>query len=93
MAWPGQVQLAAYLAGFKHALAQHAGAARETPQQPQLQLNQSAQFPMLYQGLAQQQQQPILYGTPLAQQAWPADLLPPEAYHQRQDVSSCPFLP
>ena len=97
MTWAERVQLAAYLAGFKHALKQHVGGAPGTPQPPppplqQPQLNQYAQFPTLYQALAQQQQQPFLYGAPLLQQAGPADQLLPEINHQRQDVSSCPFL-
>lgn len=95
-----QVQLAAYLAGFKHALSQRAQAARGSPQpqlplpllQPQPQLNQGSHFPMLYQALAQQQKQPVLYGVPVTQQAWPADLLIPQGFEQCQDVSSCPFV-
>ncbi|CAL8469899.1 g9441 [Coccomyxa elongata] len=77
-----QVQLAAYLAGFAHALDQRAKAAHG----PQPQRSQVPLLP-LFQALTQPplHQQPALYGGPLAEQAWPTELLPPQALQQLQD--------
>ncbi|BDA43912.1 probable zinc finger CCCH domain-containing protein 54 at N-terminal half [Coccomyxa sp. Obi] len=82
-----QVQVAAYLAGFAHALGQRAETRgpQPPPLDPRPHLNQHVPTPLhpLFQALAHQQ--PALYGAPVTEQAWAADVHPPQGRQQRQD--------